>query len=293
MLSHVFYPRTTSLYSMQGRDARDFLHRLTTVNVRDMKTGDFKPGFFLTPQGKIRAHFRLACLAEDSFLLEIEGGRDGVWEKELLAVVDQFTFAEEFRLEEKTEVKNVWIFALPKMGENSCLEEDSLLYLSGSAEMYGSSWISVWGPKKEVESFVASSHATILSEEDFDRRRILALVPRVDHEIVPEANPLELGLRSSIEDGKGCYPGQEVIEKIISIGSPAKRLVRLESETKIQVGAKILLEDGKSEVGKASSVAFDEGRWIALALLRKNALEVGKKLSVENGSNAAVKEIRG
>ena len=53
-----------------------------------------------------------------------------------------------------------------------------------------------------------------------ERERVLALCPRVDHELVFDANPLELGLRAAIADNKGCYPGQEVIEKIISLGSP-------------------------------------------------------------------------
>ena len=50
----------------------------------------------------------------------------------------------------------------------------------------------------------------------------------MDTEITESAVPLEIGLRTAIADNKGCYPGQEVIEKIVALGSPAKRLVRIE-----------------------------------------------------------------
>jgi folate-binding protein YgfZ len=291
MTLSAYLPQTTRLYSMEGRDARDFLHRLTTTNTRDLETGSFKRGFFLNPQGKARATFRVACVGADAFLLEVEGGRDGHWAKEFLAVLEQFTFAEDYRIEERVGLKNAWVFGLPDAKENSVETRGELTLLHGSVETFGENWTSIWGPTEEVDAFLGSLPAQALSEEDFEHRRVLALFPGADRELVPDANPLELGLRSAIDDGKGCYPGQEVIEKIISLGSPAKRLARVESDSPITIGAKFFLEDGKTEVGSATSASTRDGRSIALALLRKNALEEGKNLKLENGSSARVGKI--
>ena len=85
MTSSAYFPQSTHLFEMKGPDARDFLHRLTTVNVQAMEPGDFRAGFFLNPQGKIRAAFRLACRADDSFYLEVEGGGQDAWKDALLA----------------------------------------------------------------------------------------------------------------------------------------------------------------------------------------------------------------
>src|SRR4051812_41786698 len=100
MTSSAYFPASTHLFEMKGKDARDFLHRLTTANVRDLEPGDFRPGFFLNPQGKIRASFRVACRAPDSFFLEVEGGTEDAWKTALLTVMDQYTFAEKYELTE-------------------------------------------------------------------------------------------------------------------------------------------------------------------------------------------------
>lgn len=63
-------------------------------------------------------------------------------------------------------------------------------------------------------------------------KRIKARIPKFGNEFVSngETNPLEVNLESAIHDQKGCYPGQEVIEKIIAIGSPAKKLCLVKCE---------------------------------------------------------------
>lgn len=59
-------------------------------------------------------------------------------------------------------------------------------------------------------------------------KRIGDLSPTINHEVTLDSNPLEVGLFNAIHQTKGCYPGQEVIEKTLSIGSPAKILCLLQ-----------------------------------------------------------------
>jgi len=61
---------------------------------------------------------------------------------------------------------------------------------------------------------------------DSEISRIKSKTPKLGWEFLNngESNPLEINLMSAIHDQKGCYPGQEVIEKIIAIGAPAKNL---------------------------------------------------------------------
>ena len=78
-----------TLQEFSGPDARDFLHRLTTVNLHRLGQGDGSPGFFLTAVGKIRAYFFLGCTGEDAFVFEFDAGRDGAWAGGLAQAIDQ------------------------------------------------------------------------------------------------------------------------------------------------------------------------------------------------------------
>lgn len=284
MTSSAYFPQSTHLFEMKGPDARDFLHRLTTVNVQAMEPGDFRAGFFLNPQGKIRAAFRLACRTDDSFDLEVEGGAQDAWKDALLAVMDQYTFAEKYALVEKKGLANAWVFGLPSAIEHRMEERpqdgETLTLLHGSKRAFAKHWTSVWGPRAAVDRFVTSETDRRLEEVEFDRERITTLFPRVDRELVMDANPLELGLRDSIAEQKGCYPGQEVIEKILSLGSPAKRLALLAGTGPLPAAGAELHADGAT-VGTVTSAARDGGEGFrALALLRKNAASEGKKLKL-------------
>jgi folate-binding protein YgfZ len=285
MTSSAYLPTSTHLFEMKGNDARDFLHRLTTTNIRDLDPGDFRPGFFLNPQGKIRASFRVACRAPDSFYLEVEGGAGDAWKASLLTVMDQFTFAEKYVLTEMKELSNAWIFGLLNATENRLEERtidgETLILLHGSKRAFDTHWTSVWGPRTMVDRFVTAETTGRMEESEFDRTRIQTLFPRIDRELVLDSNPLEIGMREAVADNKGCYPGQEVIEKIVSLGSPAKRLALLSGSGPLPAhGAALRTADG-IEVGSITSATREENEgFAALALLRKNVATEGKKLNL-------------
>jgi len=284
-----YFPVSTHLFEMKGKDARDFLHRLTTANIRDMEPGDFRPGFFLNPQGKIRALFRVGMREPDSFYLESEGGKGDAWKDALLGVIDQFTFAEKYELTEVKGRANVWIFGLDEAAENRieerAIEGETLLLFHGPKRSFGTAWTSVWGSPEGIERFVKSTAIRRFEESEFEALRISSLFPRIDHEILTETNPLEVGLRTGIADNKGCYPGQEVIEKIVSLGSPAKRLALVEGTgPRPAPGSRLITEDG-SEAGIVTSACFSEAEsFLALALLRKTSAVEGKKLHFDGKS---------
>src|SRR4051812_35437409 len=83
---------------IQGPDARDFLHRLTTVDVKSLQPGGEARGFFLNPQGRIECSFLLACMAPDHFAFEYESGEGGRERARLTEWIERFHFAEKFSL---------------------------------------------------------------------------------------------------------------------------------------------------------------------------------------------------
>jgi folate-binding protein YgfZ len=283
-------PLQWSWLSIQGPDALDFLHRLTTVNVKTMKPGDGAPGFFLSPQGKVRGFFTLWLLetpsaptAKTDFVLEFDAGQAGKWKTELMTVIDQFHFSEKFTLTDVTDLQCVWIFPESDK-ENYSLDANKTklddasgarLFHHGATD-FGRAWVSAWGTSEQLSAFLAPKNSEDaqdnVTHEQIEQWRIHAARPAVGHELSENSNPLEIGLHEAIAGNKGCYPGQEVIEKIISLGSPARRLVKIAGAGSAPaVGEMIQTTDAAhAEVGQVTSVARTDQGFELLTLVRKN-----------------------
>jgi len=143
------------------------------------------------------------------------------------------------------------------------------------------------GPLLEIiDQFTFGEHYEIIKldpasePERGERDRILAMSPKLDHEFKnnEETNPLEINLRLAVHDQKGCYPGQEVIEKIISLGSPAKRLCLLEGpSTSISCPVPLVDINGK-EAGTLTSYDQTGNYGIGLGIIKRSHLKENESL---------------
>lgn len=192
---------------LSGPDSRDFLHRITTLDVKHLRPGAASSwGFILTPVGRIRSAFHLTCLGPDSFLFEYDSGRDGLWDQALTEAVDQYTFSERQTLGAPQgmgpEMACRWILGeqLPQLQGLRIVDHGTL--------DFGQRWWSVWGTEAQLESQLSDPQGVTL--ETLHSWRIEALRPWYSVELTPEVMPLELGLLDGITQGKGCYPGQEI-----------------------------------------------------------------------------------
>jgi folate-binding protein YgfZ len=133
---------------------------------------------------------------------------------------------------------------------------------------------------KILEQFTFAEHYTLKEipldpKPGTEEERIRSGRALIGKEFHPneKTNPLEVNLAHAIADQKGCYPGQEVIEKMISIGSSPKRLVTLKSLSRIEEGDPIM--DASQQVGTVTSAVQDGPFWFALAIVRKTHCKVG------------------
>ena len=289
--------------SLIGPDAQDFLHRVTTVNVRELAPGHGAPGFILNAQGRIRAAFRLWCYRESEYALEFASGLGGRWKTELLAAIDQYTFAEKMTLADVSGLECRWIFAdeTPSLlkevqtGQTVALEDEIRVCHQGSRD-FARPWISVWGRGARLEQWIdrCFGDALNVSPEELDLWRVEAVHPWVDREILPDATiPLEVGMPEGVSSNKGCYPGQEVIERIVSLGAPARRLARIEGDgTAPAPGDKLLNQaDAPTEVGEVTTVWRDGSRFKALAMIRKIHAREGLPVRTTPGGSAVLTQI--
>lgn len=290
----------TQWISIEGKDARDFLHRLTSTDVKNLAPGQGARGFFLTAQGKIRSDFMLWCYAPDAFAFELQEGKDAWNSQALLQAIDQMTFAEQFVLTPLTPslLDCVWFFispiasaqALAQLGGLAPLETvatpNALRICHHGDRDFGRHWISIWARPQVIDDLLnnLSFEATPTDLATLNHHRIEAMRPWIDFEVTPEANPLELGLYDGIADQKGCYPGQEVIERTVSLGSPARSLCQLNWGTGVSTGVSHLpLEE---DFGKITSV--DSKGNLALGLIRKIQAQPGHSLTLKSGQQTQI-----
>jgi len=107
-----------------------------------------------------------------------------------------------------------------------------------------------------------------------EHERIARGLPRHGAEIAEAFNPFEVNLAHEVHLAKGCYTGQETLQRLVTYESVRRRLVRLE-------GAGDVPEPGElfaAEVGVpgragvlTSTAARPEGGWVALAVVRRDA----------------------
>jgi folate-binding protein YgfZ len=291
--------------TLSGPDAQDFLHRLTTVHVRDLRVGQGAPGFFLTAQGKIRSYFTLWNFGPSDYAFELDPGQGGKWKTELLAAIDQYTFAEKITVTDVASALECrWILDDPagsgdllarlgapalEPGQTVAVDEEIRLAHHGARD-FGRTWVSAWGRPARLQQWLerALPDARAASLGELESWRVGALRPRVDAEITAATIPLEAGLTEAIAQGKGCYPGQEVIERIAALGSPARRLARIEgSGPAPRPGDKLFnLAEPPAEVGELTTVVESGEGFAALGFVRKIHAKEGLEVRLQ-GSTAS------
>ena len=127
-----------------------------------------------------------------------------------------------------------------------------------------------------------------LGMEALNALRVEAGVPWAGIDMDETVLMLETGRDAAISFTKGCYLGQEVVERIAARGHVNRHLVGavLEGTTLPTIGAR-LVADGR-EVGYVTSAARSEalGRVIALAMVHRKHSAPGERVVIDDGGAA-------
>ena len=110
----------------------------------------------------------------------------------------------------------------------------------------------------------------------YNSLRIEAGQPLYGLELSEDVNPLEAGLKSAISFAKGCYTGQEVIARLDTYQKLKQTLVRLELSRLPADALPMPLESGGTEIGKLTSAArLPDGHVQGLGYVRMKAFQPG------------------
>lgn len=255
---------------LTGRDVLDLLHRISTQSLNDLAAGQCRATLFCDFRARLLHRAFVARLPDDSvWLLRDDASGGG-----LAAHLDKHIFREDVRVEDCGERLAV----VGRLGAE--VVAGSVVVRDGVPSLVGI------GPGAALE--VVDASAALPSPAEFaawELARIEAGRPRHGHEISEAFHPYEIGLWNDVHLSKGCYTGQEVLQRLITYDSVRRRLVRVGgagAAPAVPVPACV----GEERVGTVTSaVGLSSGGWVGLAVLAKAPIEAGGPIRVEDGDS--------
>jgi len=268
-----------------GKDAKDYLHRMTTQDVNRLAPGASDYAAVLNAKGHLLADAHV-LVEPDGILVVMDprGVADARAHLEKFVIMDDVTF----------EDLSASLRVLPIFGPAAAAR------LAASAagarrianERRGAPCVDAVlaaGEAEAARAALVAEGAVPLEAHDLDALRILAGLPRFGADMDASRLPMEAGLtRAAISFGKGCYTGQEVVLRATARGHLQRGLVQLVLPAGAGPGTP-LTANGQ-EVGIVTSAAdTPEGR-IGLGYLRRAHWKDGERVQA-GGADAVVRRV--
>jgi aminomethyltransferase len=139
----------------------------------------------------------------------------------------------------------------------------------------------LWLPAEAAESAwqtLSQADATEVHEQTLETFRILCGIPKVGQDTREKTLPQETGQERALNFNKGCYIGQEIVERIRARGAVHRTFVGFEVEGPAPAAGTKIQSEGK-EVGEITSIVAEplNGKRLALGYIRREFL-AGEKI---------------
>lgn len=286
-----------------GADRARFLHGQVTNDVKRLRTGEGCYAAITTAKGKMESDLNIFNLAEE-LLLDFEPGLAAKISERL----EKFIVADDVQIVDAAPHYGLLTVQGPRAGEivralgvfpevpekvlaSVKISEPMLgeIYLANNPRL-GTTGYDVFVPNNSLgavaDKLIAAAKQVggrAVGWNAFNVARIEAGIPRFGVDMDESNIPLECGIESrAIVYNKGCYIGQEVINRIHSIGQVTKELrgLRLADDlASLPARGDKLFHDGK-EVGYVTSAVKSPALKanIAMGYVRKETNQVGVEL---------------
>jgi folate-binding protein YgfZ len=288
-----------------GDDRARLLHAMTTNQVQHLTPGTGCYAFFLNAQGHIQADVNLLCL-EHRFLLDTESET----RERVLGHLDKYIIADDVALEDVTAT----LACVAVEGPHAAAVLAAIGAPAPDAEYAHARWeggivergsetgapgFRIFMPSESKADWIARLESAGAIHATPDEARTVRLEhgrPRYGDDSFDTTLPQETRQMHAVHFAKGCYIGQEIVERIRSRGHVNRLLVKLEVEGDAPLPGGTKVTAGVAEAGEITSSAFSPalGKVIALAYVRAQyaadatVLQAGGRtaVAVSPGANA-------
>jgi aminomethyltransferase len=298
---------STGWIRVSGKDRARWLNGMVTNSVKELQPGKGCYSFMLSAQGRIQGDAYIFA-EEEAFLLEAAADRV----PGLITLLGRYIIMDKVELADESGARSGLSLSGPRAA--ALLEETGLsAALPGELEMQTVSWNSaeiavihaysplvprfeIWAQAATIEALAKAlleAGATACGAEALEWLRLLEGTPRYGVDIRDRELPQETGQMRALHFTKGCYLGQEIVERIRSRGNVHRAFTAFRLEGSLP-DAGTLLEAGGKPAGELTSVAAiplagatgatGETLQLGLGYARREALEGNLPLVYPGGT---------
>jgi aminomethyltransferase len=297
------------LLQLSGPDRLSFLQGMLSNDLKLLKPFEGQYATLLTQQGKVIADVRVLCSLNSFYLDFWENLKDRVIEH-----LNRYLVADEVEIADRSDEyatlsvqgpqseallqKLIGTTELPaKLMHHAMVDVDGTAICVVRASHTGESGFDLIAPKAALGNLAERLteigkpiSAAWVGEDVHNVLRVEAGIPRYGVDFSDDNLLLEVGIENSYSYTKGCYLGQEVVERIRSRGHVNRKLCGLLLEGSDPATADDPIQADGKEVGRVTSSVISPRlkRPIAMAYLNKEYWTPGTTLSLtRNGATTS------
>ncbi len=291
------------LIRVVGEDRISFMHGMCSNDIQNLTPGRAIPALFLTEHAHVVADFN-AWATDDALLLEIDRA---FWEP-ARCHLERLLVADDVEFEELDSLGVVDIEgpraseAIRAIGDGTPPPEvwrhvkTGAGFIVGNIPRFGGPAFTILVDKALVADVIARLRnapcgfaVNRVDRSALDIIRVESGLAQVGIDTDEKTIALEARLERAISFNKGCYVGQETIERATARGALKKRLygLRFEGGRPPQSGAAVLL-NGKQVGRVTSSVLSPQLGPLGLSILHYSAWTAGTRVAVKDSAGELV-----
>jgi folate-binding protein YgfZ len=287
-----------------GEDRVRWLNGMVTNSIQELKDGQGNYNFLLSVQGRIQGDATIFA-EPDALLVETASSQA----PGLMALLDRFIIMDDVELADVSGASSGLLIAGPNAASlltQIGLNVEDLGTLERRTMSWNAAQISVihahgplvprfelWADAETTTKLfdaLQSAGAILCEAQSLEWLRILEGTPLLGIDIRDRELAQETGQTRALHFSKGCYLGQEIVERIRSRGAVHRTFSAFRLEGELPGAGAHLEADGK-KVGELTSVAAiplpaDDGTLVQLGLgyIRRDALDRGTPLLYTGGT---------
>lgn len=295
-----------AIFSLSGRDRVRYLHAVTSNNIKELGETHGVPALLLNPQGHILAELEVYALREKLLVLSHASVRDRTF-----ATLKKYILGSQVQLDDLT--GQLGSIALEGPRAANIIAEATGLALTGFSELataaveidavpvslvrrshFGGVGAEIIAPREHLGQLwahlrarVHAQHGLPMGMAALNALRLEAAIPWFPLDFNDTMIPHEAALENThISFSKGCYTGQEIVERVRSRGHVNRKRVSLKFSAAEPPPSGTKLRAGGADVGFVTSSAFSPGTNAAIGMgyLRREHNTVGSIVEFDGGT---------
>ena len=251
-----------------GEDRVRWLNGMVTNSIQELKDGEGNYNFLLSVQGRIQGDATIFT-GPDALVMETASSQVPA----LMTLLDRFIIMDDVELADITGTQSGLLIAGPQAASLLAqigLNPEDLEPLTMRTKSWNAADVNIihaysplvpkfelWTSPESTQKLADAlqSAGTAVSEaQSLEWLRILEGTPHYGTDIRDRELPQETGQTRALHFAKGCYLGQEIVERIRSRGNVHRTFSAFQLEGHLPAAGSLLEADGK-QVGELTSVA--------------------------------------